>query len=216
MFGARGPFGHKVIRQRTPSKLATTTYANEIAQVVNDLSAPLSRFGQMEAPGASVTLPFRAKIKTFVDSNGVAVVNAWDGANLGTADIPARVFVNFAVGQELFVERVTGNDVEYNGAKISFQESGACQYQTFPVRLTSDGGSAGTNQSSACTLTYTVKDASNTITLAENVAITGKGNGWRALKLELTAATRGLAYLDADEVVLIDADECPAGENDCR
>lgn len=84
------------------------------------------------------------------------------------------------------------------------------------VRVTSDGGSAGVNQTSPCTYTYTVKDITNTDTLGSAVALTGNGNGWRGLNIVLTAATYGAGYWDDDTFVLLWVDEKPASEQDCE
>lgn len=87
----------------------------------------------------------------------------------------------------------------------------------FPVALTQTGGVSGTNQSANCTFTYTVKDVSGTKTLGTGIALTGKGNGWRGLQLELAAATYGFAYFHTDGTVkLIFADEYPAEQQDCE
>lgn len=73
-----------------------------------------------------------------------------------------------------------------------------------PVRITSDGGSAG-NKTTQCSFTYTVKDITNTITLATGVAMTG--NGQRVVNAAMTAGTYGMAYISGATVTLIWADE---------
>lgn len=87
--------------------------------------------------------------------------------------------------------------------------------------VTQTGGSAGTNQSAACSFTYSIFDAINDPTkataLATAVALTGKGNGFRGLKIALSAGTRGGGYIGPDGTyVLTWVDECPAGEQDCE
>lgn len=78
------------------------------------------------------------------------------------------------------------------------------QSGVFPVRLTSDGGSAG-DKDTQCSFTYTVKDKSNTNTLGTAVAMTG--NGQRVVNAVMTAGNYGMAYMDQDELKLIWADE---------
>lgn len=93
----------------------------------------------------------------------------------------------------------------------------------FPVRLETDGGVSGTNKSATCSFTYKVLrynanilDYDSGDVLAEHVTLTGYGNGLRQLSLELAAATWGWAFYDDNsDLILLFADERPAGEQDC-
>jgi hypothetical protein len=100
-------------------------------------------------------------------------------------------------------------------ARILYKESGTgtklavVQYPVtpqgmIPVRLTSDGGSAG-DAATQCSFTYTVKDITNTTTFATGVAMTG--NGQRVVNATMAAGTYGMAYISGSTVTLIWADE---------
>jgi hypothetical protein len=84
-----------------------------------------------------------------------------------------------------------------------------------PVTVAYNSGSMGVNKTTNCAATYDVYAYGATVgvdtPLYTNKAMTGKGNGWRALKLLLTAGSIGeLAGTD-----LIWVNEYPAGEQDC-
>jgi hypothetical protein len=76
-----------------------------------------------------------------------------------------------------------------------------------------------------CTFTYDIFDAIfdegktsklNTASGGAALSLDGAGNGWRALKLQLTQASRGHAYQKLDGTwVLTWVDEKPANEKDC-
>lgn len=84
------------------------------------------------------------------------------------------------------------------------------------VKLTSDGGSPGVNKASVCSFTYQVSTLDGLTELGTKIPLTGPGNGWRALRLALSAGTIGLATIAADKTVtLFWANEAPAGEQDC-
>jgi hypothetical protein len=94
-----------------------------------------------------------------------------------------------------------------------------------PLLVTQIGGVAGTDQSAVCTYTYDIFDAVkdptklsklNTASSGAALSLQGKGNGWRSLKLQLTAATRGMVYKASDGTwKLFWLDEAPANEKDC-
>ncbi len=101
-------------------------------------------------------------------------------------------------------------------------QAGSGSVTLFPVRLDTDGGVSGTNGTTPCTFTYSVLRFSAAIPgyvsadiLGSHITLTGYGNGLRGLNLELAAATWGWAFYDGGTVVLLFADERPAGEQDC-
>jgi hypothetical protein len=93
------------------------------------------------------------------------------------------------------------------------------------VLVTKIGGVSGTDRSANCTWTYDIFDAIkdpakatklNTASGGAALGLTDAGNGWRALKLQLTQASRGRAYRDGSGTwVLYWVDEKPANEKDC-
>lgn len=93
------------------------------------------------------------------------------------------------------------------------------------VLVTQIAGVSGTDQTTVCSFTYDIFDARNdpsknhklnTAASGAALALQGKGNGWRALKLQLTAATRGRAYPKPDGTwILTWVDESPSNEKDC-
>jgi hypothetical protein len=109
--------------------------------------------------------------------------------------------------------------VSPSGTAISLEMPG----QERAVLVTQSGGAAGTNQSSACTFTYDIYDAIKDPNKVNKLnatggalSLTGKGNGWRGLKIVLTAGTRGRAYQKPDGAWLLTmVDESPAAEQDC-
>jgi hypothetical protein len=93
------------------------------------------------------------------------------------------------------------------------------------VLVTQIGGVSGTDKTAVCTFTYDIFDAINDVAKANKLntasggaalALTGKGSGWRSLKLQLAAGSRGRAYQNLDGTwVLVWVDESPANEKDC-
>jgi hypothetical protein len=93
------------------------------------------------------------------------------------------------------------------------------------VLLTKVAGVSGTDQVASCTYTYDIFDARNdpsknhklnTAASGAALSLTGKGNGWRSLLLELNIAQNGRAYQKPDGTwVLTWVDESPKNEKDC-
>ena len=174
-----------------------TRKIEQLEQRIRDLerAQPL-RYTRIAAPSSPRPV-YRMKISSGGDGQKVVIAHFWDGETEGNSDTPVRVFLSHQTGEEIYAyQPVDGTGEIYNSEAVQWQEQIAAAGVLFAVSLTQTGGSNG-DKTNAATWTYTVK------TLGDIELATGKSPQQTRPNGTMTAATRGLAYYDADGSLML-------------
>lgn len=231
------------IRKREAQKLATTTYANEIADVVNGQNAAF--VVGCEETAASPGLIFLAKVTDagpaaeadFADERhwcipqiikaGVADAAAdfddWHSITPKTA-IPVTNFAARAPGgaagsgahalvKDSFIF-VRAEVDKSSPAKVRYVVVGPPMLDGVPFMVDlTQTGGSAGDASTLCSFTYTVKRIGSTVTIGTSMS--PEASFARTHKMTASAASRGQAYWHAGALVLTIAYEVAAGTKPC-
>lgn len=152
----------------------------------------------------TTSTPIFVQITTAANSSGVAGVKRYDGTSQSGSEFFVRVVSHGGVNEKLWVAPVSpnANVSDTSGNKVPWMEF--TSNATFRVKVTQNGGSAGSG-TAYCTYTYDIKDAATgAITLATAQSVLYA----RPVKAACIAAgTNGIAEINAGNILLISVDE---------
>lgn len=156
--------GHNAVRRVTGDK-------RYIAADLRAGSLTIQWVGPTVAAAGSIIRRFKVKSTT----TDWLVCRLWDGTTEGANDIKvARAFpdrINYPVNRVIYATQPTGGTgiTDGDGAPVTWLDARLTVGQFFPVLVTQDGGSNG-SQTTKATYTYTVKSL-DSVVIGEDIAV---------------------------------------------